>query len=650
MSRRSCIRVGYFLAPQDRRKIGEKQIHEYILDHYRSVFKERIFGIENDAGKTIVFNIMDIEKEQVEELALELVPKLDLTESSFYVVTDLYDRVEAVSGDTDGQETDDEKTQALKEVEQLVGVEDFKALCRRIAAVSESGDALILKERLSGCAFLFSVSGGDGFTRYLQLLSRILGLLDTERGNCRILEVKKAESYERMVDIMEDTDHDGEMVSFDLTYKMDKADTGEFRGFIRKMRKKCRDKVPVFKIPYSEGREKESLIRAVSSVFTLIVIDVEPFTTEQYSKYAIQKLSEKRFKIENKAKDELCDLIVQKRNEKHFYGFHSVNNLVNEIIYQKMLAQIRGNKKMSLVIREKDLMPMIEKCRAEQGGLNALDEMIGIDEVKERIDEIIVQLELAKNLPPEEKPAMHMLFTGNPGTGKTTVARLLGKILKEKNVLSRGRFFERSGRELVGKYIGETAPITNSICRDAYGSVLFIDEAYTLYHADDGKDFGKEALDTLLTQMENHRQDFIVIFSGYSDRMKEMLEANPGLKSRIPHEVKFRNFTREELFDIYMSMAAKLYRYTDDLAKEAGNYFLSLSEELIENESFSNARFVRNLYERTVSKAALRLQAASGGRNIDGSKITLTGEDFRKASEASEFKDLMVKKSRFGFQ
>ncbi len=651
MDELTIIRVGYFFAPQDRRKIGEKMMSEYVLDHYRDIFGDHMSGEHDEAGRSVLFNLTGVDKKRADDAAEEFSHELGLTMKSFYTVMEIKDTVEAVPADAKHPKRSEKMVGLLAMVDRLMGMESFKKLCHDIVSISESPEAEKQQEHFDSCAFLFAIHGGDGYTYYINLLRTLLKECGAKVTNSSlgVKEVKKAQTYEEMIDIISDSDYEGEILSFDLTYKVEKADTEEFRDFIRKMHFHQGTTMPIFKIPYSEGEEKERVIRVLSSVFPLHVIDVPPFTNEQYTAYAIQMLEAMGYKVQKVAHDEIEDLIVQKRNQQHFYGFNSINALTEEIAYQKTRSEIRRKADMSLVIREKDLEPMLQRSRAEQGGLDALDEMIGIEEVRARIDEILVQLQISSKLPNEERPSMHMLFSGNPGTGKTTVARILGRVLKEQGVLSKGLFFERTGREFVGKYIGETAPITNAICRDAYGSVLFIDEAYTLYRGDDERDFGKEALDTLLTQMENHRQDFIVIFSGYSDRMKEMLDANPGLKSRIPHEIKFSNYSQDELFRIYMSMAKRTYAAADDLEAAAGRYFLDLSDAQIQGETFSNARFVRNLYERTVAKAAMRLQTSSGGRIRDTSQIILTGEDFRQASKSEEFQDLLRKKATYGF-
>ncbi len=662
----TVFKMMFFFGPQDRRKIGEKQIDDYVLDHYRKIFRQDLFDEHKEACRSLEFSVLNTREHCLNTIAEELWKALDLSEESFYSVADI---TSTGGEDPEDAEEDDEgggpekirSIFTMTNLDTLVGMEDFKKLCADIVAISTSPGAECQQEFFSRCAILFSISGGDGFSRYISTLRQVLYLCDVrdiQGRTSKIREVKKDRPYEEMTSIIGESQMKGQMVAFDLTFKTVDAGTARFHEFMTEMRENGSEVLPVFKIPYMEGAEKERVLRAIREVYPLIVIDVPPFTTEQYAQFAVQLLSRTGYQVEDGARDELEELIIQKRNQKHFYGFRSVEMLTEDILVQKQRTEIRRRAMSQEVgfdlkdrktIREEDLAPMLARCRQDQGGLEGLDEMIGIDEIRERVDEILAQLEVSSRMPADQKPCMHMLFTGNPGTGKTTVARLLGKVLKERNVLSKGQFFERSGREFVGKYIGETAPITNAICRDAYGSVLFIDEAYTLYRNNDERDFGKEALDTLLTQMENHRQDFIVIFSGYSDRMKEMLEANPGLKSRIPHEIKFRNFTRDELYRIFMSMATKTYQVKDDLADAAKEYFMALSQEVLESESFSNARFVRNLYERTAAKAALRVQAQLGGRPLDASLITLTADDFRKAESAEEFKELLQKKTRLGF-
>ncbi|HBB19596.1 MAG TPA: hypothetical protein DCZ62_04045, partial [Ruminococcus sp.] len=275
-------------------------------------------------------------------------------------------------------------------------------------------------------------------------------------------------------------------------------------------------------------------------------------------------------------------------------------------------------------------------------GTEMLDQLVGMDGIKEQVDQIVAQIVAHSQNEKLEAPCIHMRFVGNPGTGKTTVARIVGKILREKGILRNGSFLEHSGRDLCGKFVGETAPRTAAICRDAYGSVLFIDEAYSLYRDDNFStaDYGREALDTLIAEMENHRSDLMVIMAGYPDEMEALMKGNPGLVSRMPYKIEFPNYTREQLTQIFISMAEKSFTLGEGLEQAVKDYFASLSSELMERKDFSNGRYVRNLYERTWAKAALRCQ-------MSGEPCTvLTVEDLSLASSEKDFQLVNDKKNR----
>ena len=228
--------------------------------------------------------------------------------------------------------------------------------------------------------------------------------------------------------------------------------------------------------------------------------------------------------------------------------------------------------------------------------------------------------------------------------GKGTIASG-GKLLAERGVLRKGAFFECAARSLCGQYLGQTAPRTAEICREAYGSVLFIDEAYSLYRGErDGDAYGREAIDTLIAEMENHRDDFVVIMAGYPGEMETLLAANPGLESRMPYVIEFPDYDRAALAEIFLRFCRGKVAVAADFAAAVHAYFDTLPDAVLESESFSNARFVRNLFERTCGKAAMRARLAGADA------VVLKKEDFRAAGSDREFAAMMEKKpKRMGF-
>ncbi|GMO16713.1 MAG: hypothetical protein Pg6A_02800 [Termitinemataceae bacterium] len=244
------------------------------------------------------------------------------------------------------------------------------------------------------------------------------------------------------------------------------------------------------------------------------------------------------------------------------------------------------------------------------GTLKELNELTGLKRVKDEVNTVVNLIKLknmrqAKGL--QQVPmSLHLVFYGNPGTGKTTVARIIGKIYNALGVLSKGHLVEVDRAGLVGGYIGHTAIKTLEVIEKAKGGILFIDEAYSLTENKGKTDFGHEAVDTLLKAMEDYRDNFIVIVAGYDKPMAKFLKSNPGLESRFNTFIHFEDYDEKELHEIFMGLCKK-YDYT--LTNEAENYLNDYFDNLIKNkkENFANAREVRNLFETTMKKQSNRL-------------------------------------------
>jgi probable Rubsico expression protein CbbX len=243
--------------------------------------------------------------------------------------------------------------------------------------------------------------------------------------------------------------------------------------------------------------------------------------------------------------------------------------------------------------------------------LSQLDgELIGLKPVKARIREIASLLlieRIRKRMQlTTDVPTLHMSFTGNPGTGKTTVALRIANILHRLGFVRRGHVVSVTRDELVGQYIGHTAPKTKEVLKKAMGGVLFIDEAYYLYRPDNERDYGQEAIEILLQVMESQREDLVVILAGYGDRMEKFFASNPGFRSRIAHHIDFPDYSGDELLSIAELMLSDMnYRFSTD-AREAFIRYIALRRT---QPLFSNARSIRNALDRIRLRQANRLVA-----------------------------------------
>jgi|TARA_E500000081_G_scaffold130559_1_gene140246 probable Rubsico expression protein CbbX len=271
---------------------------------------------------------------------------------------------------------------------------------------------------------------------------------------------------------------------------------------------------------------------------------------------------------------------------------------------------------------------------AESGVAEVLDqldrELIGLTPVKTRIREIAAlllvdqarqQLELASTA-----PSLHMSFTGNPGTGKTTVAQRMSQILHRLGYLRKGHVVTATRDDLVGQYVGHTAPKTKEMLKRAQGGVLFIDEAYYLYKPDNERDYGAEAIEILLQEMENRRTEVVVIFAGYKDRMDSFYSSNPGLSSRVAHHLDFPDYSNADLMAIAgLLLNAQQYRFSAE-AEQAFAEYITLRRQL---PFFANARSIRNAIDRARLRQANRLFARMAEALTKDDLITIEAPDIR---------------------
>lgn len=394
-----------------------------------------------------------------------------------------------------------------------------------------------------------------------------------------------------------------------------------------------------------------------NGVLSLTDLDaIEMNNTEFIKKFFhsfIEKLSGKKITVICSKKDVLKKFILEDNTLSDYFNFKliGIKPSVNEV-YNELLEKISGiseNEQLNIKILDyisetypktdlsyssyidnlykyisfnKDV-PKLEEVKSVDEVFKELNELVGLDKVKKQLYDLVDLITLKKKTLDELKinnVNLHMVFLGNPGTGKTTVARLIGDILYNLKYIKQNKLIEVSSKDLVAEYVGQTAVKTMNVVNKAMGGILFIDEAYSLADRNNENSYNAECIATLIKAMEDYRDDLVVIFAGYTKEMQDFLDSNSGIVSRIGYTFEFDDYTNEELKEIFRGMVKKAGFNLDEDA-------LDVVEELInknrDTKNFGNARFVRNVYEKTV------INHASNTKNNKSKKIlkTITKKD-----------------------
>ena len=538
-----------------------------------------------------------------------------------------------------------ESVPTIQQLDNLIGLRRVKEEIAKMLRIVDFNNKRIAQGHTPEKQALHAVfvgNPGTGKTTVARLMGKILfekGVLPGRDGKCVFVEAKESDLISSNVGgtALETkkllNKALGGVLFIDEAYTLDKKGSVNFGieaiNTILAFMEDHRDEIMIIFAGYT--KEMDQFLKSNPGLKSRVpnTFDFEDYSPDEIVQIGNKYLESKSYVLEDQAYynsyvKNAYKASLDKSNARWIRN-------VNESILKSVANRVVENDEDDVTtIKNIDIKAVKNIGKYEDDGtkkdaMEELNKLIGIKKVKVQVEEFIALAEINKKRAEQGKStssfSLHSLFLGNPGTGKTTVARLVGKVLYQKGVIAENKLVEVSRTDLVAGYIGQTAPKTRKVLESALGGVLFIDEAYAL-NSGSGNDFGQEALDEILKFMEDHRDDIVIIFAGYTKEMGEFLNMNSGLRSRIPNTFDFEDYTEEEVVEIGL---LGLDKYGYELDRE---YYGEVIKDLYKNNDGSNGRWVRNINEKIITNMSTRI-AREGGDNLD----EITNEDIEKVKE-----------------